>query len=103
MFDEKRHLLPPDCPRCGGDTYVSVDYGTPEPHGASEMAPAQEGNGCAPGEYYWSGREQRRQKTDGDYADDLAQFLEGTAPRAVVVDPSASSFIAELRRRGFPC
>ena len=54
---------------------------------------------CA-GEYYWSGREERRQKTDGDYADDLAVFLDGVTPRAVVVDPSAGSFIEELRRRG---
>ncbi len=53
------------------------------------------------GEYYWSGREERRQKTDGEYADDLAAFLDGVRPRAVIVDPSAASFMAELRRRGY--
>ena len=29
-------------------------------------------------------------------------FLDGVTPRAVVVDPSAASFIEELRRRGWP-
>lgn len=101
MFDEKRHLLS-RLPPLRGDTYVSVDYGTLNPTVFLKWRRVEGGAWVCAGEYYWSGREQRRQKTDGDYADDLAQFLEGTAPRAVVVDPSASSFIAELRRRGFP-
>ncbi|MBR1780549.1 MAG: PBSX family phage terminase large subunit, partial [Oscillospiraceae bacterium] len=52
-------------------------------------------------EYYWSGRAEKRQKTDGAYADDLTQFLAGRTPRAVIVDPSAASFITELQGRGY--
>ena len=39
------------------------------------------------------------QKTDGELADDLQRWLGGIRPRSVVVDPSAASFIAELRKR----
>lgn len=48
----------------------------------------------------YSGRAQNRQKTDGEFADDYTAFLKGLTVAAVVVDPSAASFIAELRRRG---
>ena len=44
-------------------------------------------------------RKERRQKTDQEYADDLLDFL-GREWCAVIVDPSAASFIEELRRRG---
>ena len=35
-------------------------------------------------------------------ADDLLDLLGGVAPRGVVVDPSAASFLTELRQRGLP-
>lgn len=53
-------------------------------------------------EYYWNGRERMRQKTDTEYAEDMKKFLGGIKPLAIYVDPSASSFIAELRKRGMP-
>ena len=98
MFDEERHIrtkAPADSP-----CWVSVDYGTQNPTVFLLWESDGEGWHCRK-EYYWSGREERRQKTDGDYAGDLEAFLEGRRPRAVVVDPSAASFIAQLRRRGF--
>lgn len=52
-------------------------------------------------EYYYSGREENNQKTDGQYADDLIGFLDKhkiDKPKTII-DPSAASFIAELRRR----
>ncbi len=52
-------------------------------------------------EYYHSGRDTGRQKTDSDYADDLQAWLEGIMPDRVIVDPSAASFKAELSKRGF--
>lgn len=51
-------------------------------------------------EYYYSGRDNGKQKTDSEYADDLKEWLDGTKIRAMIVDPSAASFIAELRKRG---
>lgn len=42
-----------------------------------------------------------KQKTDSEYADDLKEWLDGTKIKAIIVDPSAASFIAELRKRGY--
>ena len=55
-------------------------------------------------EYYYSGRDTGQQKTDDEYADDLGEFVEGYADEytkiRTIIDPSAASFIALLRRRG---
>lgn len=50
-------------------------------------------------EYRWASRQEHRQKTDKEYADDLIEFM-GKPECTVLVDPSAASFIAELRSRG---
>ena len=52
-------------------------------------------------ESYWDSAVSRRQKTDAEYADDLYAFLDGDLDTSVIVDPSAASFKAELRNRGF--
>lgn len=55
-------------------------------------------------EYYYSGRDTGEQKTDDEYADDLAEFVEGYANELnkikTIIDPSAASFIALLKKRG---
>lgn len=50
-------------------------------------------------EYRWDSREEHRQKTDEEYADDFMEFM-GREPCAAIVDPAAASFIAALRQRG---
>ncbi|MDE7326908.1 MAG: PBSX family phage terminase large subunit, partial [Lachnospiraceae bacterium] len=52
-------------------------------------------------EYYYSGRDKNIQKTDIEYANDLIKFIDGIKIRAVIVDPSAASFIAQLKKQGF--
>lgn len=52
-------------------------------------------------EYYYSGRDEERQKTDSEYADDLEKWLAGIKPVKIVADPSAASLIAELKKRGY--
>ena len=53
-------------------------------------------------EYRYSGRDTGHQKTDRDYVEDMADFVAGLPERPVfIVDPSASSFIAAMRREGF--
>jgi len=52
-------------------------------------------------EYYYDGRKAQRQKTDGEYAQDFKTFIGETSIRCVVVDPSAASFIAQLRKDGW--
>ena len=53
-------------------------------------------------EYYYSGRDKGKQKTDNEYVEDLKKFIEGTKIRAVIVDPSAASFIAAVGRANIP-
>ena len=50
-------------------------------------------------EYNWDSRKQQRQKTDWEYANDLQNFM-GAQDCAVIIDPTAASFITELRGRG---
>ena len=102
MFRPEVHLLR-QAADCVGGCYISCDYGTRNPtvfllwrklRGADRWVCQRE--------YYWDGRREMRQKTDGEYADDLLTLLDGETPRGVVVDPSAASFITELRQRGLP-
>ena len=88
--------------------YIAVDYGTTNPCVFLELW--DDGQTIwVDREYRWDSRseEARRsqhpQKTDAQYADDMAEFM-GTAPEdqcTIIVDPSAVSFITELRNRGF--
>lgn len=55
-------------------------------------------------EYYYSGRDTGMQKTDEEYAQALDEFTKGIGDPndklRVIIDPSAASFIALLRKRG---
>lgn len=99
------------------DWDVAIDYGTQNPFaalliGESKRLPltgavwgmVPEITSWVASEFYYSGRESMRQKTDAEYADDLEAWLAqeiGGRPRQVIIDPSAASMIAELRSRGF--
>ena len=83
-----------------GEYYISIDYGT--------MNPFSAGLWCVLGdkatrikEYYYNGREKAVQRTDEDYCDAVEELANGYNIRQVIVDPSAASFIAALRKRGF--
>lgn len=112
FFDEAVHVVQSTPP---ADEYIgAVDYGTSNPtvagkFGVSRATGLLDGAGkrltprCWLEEsYYHSGRDTGRQKTDGEYADDLLAFYGSpTAIRYLIVDPAAASFKAELRKRGF--
>lgn len=54
-------------------------------------------------EYYYSGRNTGVQKTDEEYAEDIDEFIKDVpfAERIkTIIDPSAASFIALLKKRG---
>ena len=109
MFSKEKHILTPDkLPPTEGAYFVSCDYGTQNPMVFLLWRKvAGTGNGTASRwvmlrEYYYSGREQRRQKTDTEYADDLGKWLDGITPQSIIIDPSAASMIAELRKRHYP-
>lgn len=87
---------------------ITVDYGTTNPCVFYETW--DDGQTLwVEKEYRWDSRSEEAmrsghpQKTDRQYADDMAEFM-GTAPEdqcMIIVDPSAASFIQELRSRGW--
>ena len=79
---------------------VSCDYGTQNAFAALLWARSG-GTWHAVGEYRYSGRDTGHQKTDDDYVADMEAFL-GDLPRDTpfIIDPSATSFHAAMRRAG---
>nr|DAE87324.1 MAG TPA: large terminase [Caudoviricetes sp.] len=98
QFDRTQHVRQMDSPQ--GKWYISVDYGTQNAFSA--------GLWCYDGkqayravEWYYSGRAQRRQLTNAQYLKHIQALAEGKKIESVIVDPSAASFITELRQAGF--
>lgn len=96
-FDPAVHVKEPES--AGGRYFISVDYGTRNPFSAG-LWQVTDGKAYRIREFYHSGRESGRMLTDEEYCDAL-ENLAGSCPvEQVVVDPSAASLIAALRRRG---
>lgn len=90
-----------DVPTGVPEQYVlSIDYGTQNAF-AGLLWALIGGVWYLVREYYYSGRANGAQKTDEEYANDLDGFLDGVeGGLKTIIDPSAASFIAVLRRRG---
>lgn len=84
----------------GAEYYISVDYGTLNPFSAGLWSVAGE-KATRIKEFYYDGRNKKRQLTDDEYCDELAALASDFFIEQVVVDPSAASFITALKRRGF--
>lgn len=82
---------------------ISMDYGTMNAFAALLWAKYGD-TWYAVREYYYSGRAEGKQKTDEDYGQDIDAWCEDIQPDegklATIIDPSAASFIALLRKRG---
>ena len=110
MFIDERHVvktaeilekLHPDSKnRRFAHNFVAIDYGTANPFVAGlfeyDKLPYYMTK-----EYYYDGRKSLKAKTDSEYADALISWLGGIKPQCVYVDPSAASFIAEMKKRGY--
>lgn len=104
MFSEDRHvkkLMEFARLLLGGNRYVSCDYGTQNATVFLLWNKGVDKKWYCIREYYYSGRDEKVQKSNSEFADDLDKWLEGTKIRAIIVDPSAASFIAELSKRGY--
>lgn len=78
---------------------ISIDYGTTNPMVFLEWF--DDGDTLyINDEYYWDSRKEGKQKTDSEYADELEAFIGDNQVDEIIIDPSAASFIAELRQRG---
>ncbi|MFW5630381.1 MAG: PBSX family phage terminase large subunit [Acetivibrio ethanolgignens] len=102
MFYEKTHIIY-DLTKIDwtNENYVSCDYGTQNATVFLLWRKAITGVWVCVKEYYYSGRDEVAQKTDAEYTEDLKQFLGSIKIKAVIVDPSAASFIAQLKKSGF--
>lgn len=103
MFDTDKHVVnPSDIPAIQpGTYYVSCDYGTQNATVFHLWGKGVDKIWYCIREYYYSGRDEDAQKTGTEYADDLEEWLNGIKPQKIVIDPSAASFIAELKKRGY--
>lgn len=100
MYKEALEDLPPDTP---DQAVLSIDYGTMNAFAALYCVHIGDKWFIAD-EYYYSGRDEGIPKTDEEYADALDRFIRGRVASGqkirTIVDPSAASFIALLRKRG---
>lgn len=86
-----------------GKPFIGVDYGTGNPT-VFLLAYKEDERYYFSDEYYYSGRERGIQKTDKQYAEDMEKFFQDKElPKdtPIIVDPSAASFITELKQRRF--
>lgn len=102
MFGEARHVIKGNPPETEGDYYVSSDYGIQNPN---VWLLWRKGRGmkrwiCLKEDYY-SGRDEKHQLTDSQLVDRLDAMLGSIRIKRVIIDPSAASMKAELRRRGY--
>lgn len=102
FFEEKEPYLIKELPDAT-QYFVSIDYGTQNPTGFGLFGynPSSMPKVWLEDLYYYSGRDSQRQKTDSEYSADLKEFLGKKKPWKIYVDPSASSFITQLKSDGF--
>ena len=102
MFSSEENVYPagqePRHYRTDSVRTIAIDYGTKNPMRFLDIYD-DETTIRVVREYNWDSREQQRQKTDQEYAEDFLAFTDGQ-PCAALIDPSAASFSAELRSRG---
>jgi PBSX family phage terminase large subunit len=97
MFTDKHKVETVD--RAYTDYYVSCDYGTQNPMTYGLWGKFQ-GKWYKVKEYHYSGRDTGKQKDNEEYYKDLDRFIGDIQVNGVIVDPSAASFIATIRKHG---
>ena len=102
MFDKAVHVTHHPELQPGGDYYISCDYGTLNPTSAGLWYLQPDGHAIRLREYYYDGRKTKTHRTDEEHYAALEQLAGDVADkvRAVIVDPSAASFIECIRRHG---
>ena len=100
MFNAETHVI--NAPATAGRYYVSSDFGIQNATTFLLWQQTIDGNAwvCVK-EYFYSGRENRKQKTVGELCDDLETMLDGIKPHKIIVDPSATALKVELRKRKY--
>jgi len=105
FFDTKIHVL--ERPPCAAEYWIAgIDYGAVNPFaclliGVSTGKYTQSGKRMwVEKEYYWDPKKEGKQKTNSEFAEDVAEFLEPYSIKNVYIDPSAASMKLDLRKKG---
>ena len=96
---EGKYNVPFDANRKYTSYIVSIDYGTLNPCSMGLWG-LSNGVWYRIKEYYHSGRDTRKQLTDEEYYKKLIELIDGLPVREIIIDPSAASFIATIRKHG---
>lgn len=80
-----------------GDYYISIDYGTHNPFSAGLWCVTKT-EAVRIGEYYYCGREERKEKTPEEYYSEVKRLAGGMDIKCLIVDPSADAFIATVKK-----
>lgn len=96
MFNKDFHVVP-SAPRPYEKYVMSCDYGTINPTSIGLWGKAG-GKWYRMREYYYDSRKEGRQRTDEEHYTELERLADGLHVSAIIVDPSAASFIEVIRR-----
>lgn len=96
MFDEVKHKVKTVL-RAYKEFYVSCDYGTQNATVFLLWGKFLD-KWYLVDEYYYSGRDIGKQKTDEEYYSDLDAFINKRRIKSIIIDPSAASFIACIKK-----
>lgn len=96
MFNKDFHVVP-SAPRLYEKYVMSCDYGTINPTSIGLWGKAG-GKWYRMREYYYDSRKEGRQRTDEEHYTELERLADGLHVSAIIVDPSAASFIEVIRR-----
>ncbi|MCD7797428.1 MAG: PBSX family phage terminase large subunit [Clostridiales bacterium] len=97
MFDRERHIK--SCTGEISEYYLSCDYGTVNPFSLGLWGKSGE-KWYRLEEYYHSSREAGVQLTDEEYYTELCRLAGERKIMALIIDPSAASFIQTVTRHG---
>jgi PBSX family phage terminase large subunit len=98
IIDEKSEYWPEDNKFEG--YYIAIDYGTQNAC-VFLLIGKYKGRYFIVDEYYYSGREEGKQKSDPKYLADFEKFVGGIKIKKIIIDPSAASFITLLKENGY--
>ena len=96
MFNKDFHVVA-SVPRPYEKYMMSCDYGTINPTSIGLWGKAG-GKWYRMREYYYDSRKEGRQRTDEEHYTELERLADGLHVSAIIVDPSAASFIEVIRR-----
>ena len=95
MFSHEKNVK--NCDSKITEYYLSCDYGTVNPFSLGLWGRGDDG-WYRIDEYYHSSRDEGVQLTDEEYYERLEELASGKSITAVVIDPSAASFIQTVKR-----